>query len=159
MGLTYDQLFPSRFIKAGEFGGKPVTLTIKSVAREELESEDGSAQFKAIVAFAETARQWVLIKTNAQCLVAMFGPDTDDWIGKRVTLYPEHDASGLSDSGLCIRVKGSPDLKHEIEATIKLPRRKPVKRKLIPTKTGASEPLFDESTGEVTGGFDDLESQ
>ena len=28
MGLTYDQLFPGRFIKAGEMRGQPVTMVI-----------------------------------------------------------------------------------------------------------------------------------
>ena len=149
MGLTYDQLFPSRFIKAGEFGGKPVTLTITHVELNDLEGEDGKAETKAIISFKETKRQWVLIKTNAQCLLAMFGADTDGWLGRRVTLYPERDSSGLSDSGLCIRVKGSPDIKQPITAQIKLPRRKPREVKLIPTKMGASEPVFDEETGEL----------
>lgn len=175
MGLSYDQLFPSRFIKAGEFGGKPVTLTITAVEMEELEKEDGTEKNAPIVSFKETKRQWVLIKTNAQCLLAMWGPNTDDWVGKRVTLFPERDASGLSDSGLCIRVKGSPDIDGPIVASIKLPRRKAQSRKLV--KTGgntASEESFDHDTGEVAkptlqpgfedidfaaGGFDDLNDQ
>ena len=41
MSLTYDQLFPGRFIKAGEMGGKPVTMTIKDVYLDTLEGEDG----------------------------------------------------------------------------------------------------------------------
>lgn len=150
MGLSYDQLFPSRFIKAGEFAGKPVTLTITGVDLEELEKEDGTAKSSPIVSFNETKRQWVLIKTNAQCLVAMWGSDVDGWIGHKVTLVPERDASGLSDSGFCIRVQGSPELTQTIQASIKLPRRKPIARKLIPTRRGqAAEVDFDESTGEM----------
>lgn len=149
MGLSYDQLFPSRFIKAGEFAGKPVTLTIAGVELEDLEKEDNTTKTSPIVTFAETKRQWVLIKTNAQCLVAMWGPDTDGWIGHKVTLYPERDASGLSDSGLCIRVQGSPELTKTIQASIKLPRRKPITRKLTPTVKGAPAHGFDAETGEV----------
>lgn len=149
MGLSYDQLFPSRFIKAGEFAGKPVTLTITGVELEDLEKEDNTTKTSPIVTFAETKRQWVLIKTNAQCLVAMWGPDTDGWIGHKVTLYPERDASGLSDSGLCIRVQGSPELTKTITASIKLPRRKPISRKLTPTVKGVPAHDFDEDTGEV----------
>ena len=158
---TYDQRHPGRFIKAGEFENKPVTLTIASVEMHDLEKEDGTTKGEAIVTFAEKghggrAIQFVMNKTNDQCISAMFGDEDSKWIGKRVTLYPEKDTSGQSDSGQCIRVLGSPDLKQEVEAMIKLPRRKPQKRKLIPTKTGAAEPLFDEGTGEVTGGFDDI---
>jgi len=158
MGLSYDQLFPSRFIKAGEFQGKPVTLTITDVQLEDLETETGATERKAIVSFAETKRQWVLIKTNAQCLLAMWGPDTDDWINHRVTLYPERDASGMSDSGLCIRVQGSPELTKTVTATIKLPRRRPMERKLTSTKkdvaaTGLLD--FDSETGEIEHVQDD----
>lgn len=158
MGLTYDQLFPGRFIKAGEFAGKPVTLTIAAVALDELEKDDGHTESKAIVSFVETKRQWVLVKTNAQCLVALWGPDTDAWLGHRVTLYPERDTSGLSDSGLCIRVKGSPDISKPVTAEIRLPRRRPQKRTLVPTgitppPEGGGVPV-DSASGEVLEGYD-----
>ena len=149
MSLSYDQLFPGRFIKAGEMNGKPVTLTIKDVFIDALETETGNTESKPIVSFEETTRHWVLIKTNAQCLLSMWGPDTAAWLGKRVTLYPENDSSGLSDSGLCIRVKGSPDIDGDITATIKLPRRKPQQRKLV--QTGKAPADVDTETGEMFG--------
>lgn len=133
MGLMYDQLFPGRFIKAGEMRSKPLTLTIKDVYLDGLEQEDGTEKSQAVVSFEEIKREWALNKTNAQCLVAMWGRDSGDWIGHKVTIYPEHDASGLSDSGVCIRVKGSPELTKTVTAQIKLPRRRPVARKLVPT--------------------------
>jgi hypothetical protein len=157
--VNYDQRHPSRFIKAGEFGGKPVTLTITSVVMEDIESEDGSVKASPIVSFRETKRLWRMNTTNDQSVSAMFGGDDEGWVGKRVTLVPEDDPSGLSDSGKCIRVKGSPDIKSPIEVTIKLPRRKPQKRRLIPIKMGANEPVFDGETGELSdgpGGFDDI---
>lgn len=157
---TYDQRHPGRFIKAGEFEGKPVTLTIASVDTADLEKEDGTTKGEAIITFKEKghggrAIQFVMNKTNDQAISAMFGEEDTKWPGKRVTLYPEKDTSGQSDSGLCIRVLGSPDLKQPIEFLVKLPRRKPQKRKLIPTKTGASEPMFDTETGEVAGTLDE----
>lgn len=172
MGLTFDQLFPGRFIKAGEMHGKDVTLTIKSVYVDNIEGEDGREKPQAIITFSEIAREWALNRTNASCLRAMWGDDTDHWIGKRVTLYPENDSSGMSESGVCLRVKGSPDLDKTIEATIKLPRRRPVTRKLLKTKAGGSG-AFDAEAGEAGdiipdpsapteyqdvsfGGFDDL---
>lgn len=139
MGLTYDQLFPGRFIKAGEMHGRPVTLTVKDVYLDQLEDESGREKPQAVIAFNETPREMALNKTNAQCIVSMFGQDSGDWIGKRITLCPERDASGLSDSGLCLRIQGSPDIKSPITAEIKLPRRRPQKRKLVPTKDGRAD--------------------
>ena len=136
MGLTYDQLFPGRFIKAGEMHGRAVTLTVRDVYLDVLEQEDGREKQQAIIAWQETDREMALNKTNAQSIMAMFGPDSGDWIGKRITLYPETDSSGLSDSGVCLRVKGSPDITAPITAQIRLPRRKPMTRTLVPTGTG-----------------------
>ena len=147
MGLSYDQLFPGRFIKAGEMTGKPVTLKIKSVALDVMESEDGTEQMQAVVNFVEIKRQWALNKTNAQCLVAMWGFDSSDWVGKRVTLFAERDTSGMSASGVCLRVAGSPDIDGPVKAEIKLPRRRAVTRTL--TKTAKPTAMTDEVTGEV----------
>ena len=143
-GLTYDELFPGRFIKAGEFGDRDhVTMTIKRVYLDSLEDERGVNQKQAVIALEETEREWALNKTNAQCLKAMWGDDSGEWEGKRVSLVAEPDASGLSDSGLCIRVKGSPDIKADMTVAIKLPRRKPRDRKLIKTKNGDSAHIED----------------
>ena len=151
MGLTYDALFPGRFIKAGEMGDKPATLTITSVYLDHLEGEDGREKPQAVVGFSETKREWALNKTNAQCLVAMWGPQSDDWLGKHVTLIAERDPSGLSDSGVCLRVKGSPDITKAIKAQIKLPRRRPQERVLVPTGNGNKAQNVDADSGEVFG--------
>jgi len=149
MGLNYDQLFPSRFIRAGEMKGRPVTLTIKDVYLDTIEQEDGTEKQQAVVSFTEIKREWALNKTNAQCLVALWGRDSGDWIGHKVTLYPERDDSGLSDSGLCLRVKGSPDIAKPVTATIKLPRRRPITRRLVPTAKDAAAGMVDADTGEI----------
>lgn len=134
MTLTYDQLFPGRFLKAGEFDGRDVTLTISAVRLESLPQADGSERARGVISFAETKKELVLNRTNGECLKALWGPIVDEWVGHRVTLYPERDEMGLSDSGVCIRVKGSPELSEPVKVTIKLPRRRPRERTLVPTK-------------------------
>ena len=145
MGLTYDALFPGRFIKAGEMAGKPATLTIADVYLDHIEGEDGREKPQAVVAFRETKREWALNKTNGQCLRALFTDDVEKWLGRQVTLYPERDSSGMSDSGVCLRVLGAPHLTKPLEVQIKLPRRKPIKRILKPTGNGT----VDLESGEV----------
>lgn len=148
MGLTFDQLFPGRFIKAGEMHGKDVTLTIKTVYRDMLEGNDGIEKAQAIISLVETPREWALNKTNALRLRAMFGDDTDAWVGRRVTLFPEPDSSGMSDSGFCLRVKGSPDIDKSITYKETLARKRPRDVTLQKTKAGKAEG-FDAETGEV----------
>jgi hypothetical protein len=149
---VYEDLFKSAYLAAADFQGKPVTLTIKSVGLVEMASRknEGELEQKPVLSFTNTERQIVLNKTNALCIKAMFGRVLAEWVGKRVTFRPEPDKSGKSEDGLCIRIMGSPDLRQPVDAEIKMPRKRAVIRKLIPTKTGAAEQTtFDPSTGEV----------
>ena len=151
-GLSFDQLYPGTYIKAGEFGGKAVTLTIKDVKREMLSNGTGGEEGAVTVSFDETEKQWVMNKTCGVCLRAMWGDDSGEWAGHRVTLHPVKDESGLSESGQCIRVKGSPELPKELKFRARLGR-KMVTQTLVPTgkgsPSGGSSPAFDEGTGEV----------
>jgi hypothetical protein len=131
--MDMEAMFPGRFIKAMDLGGKDVTLTIESVALDELDG-DGGKKVKGIVAFAGAKKKWVLNRTNALALKAMWGRETDAWIGHKVTLYP----TTFNDEP-CIRVKGSPELEKPMEFELKLPKKKPRMMKLLPTgKNGAA---------------------
>jgi hypothetical protein len=116
---SFDDLYPSRFLKAGNFDGKRVTLTIKDWDREELEGDDGK-KTKSLISFEETEKQLVSCKTNGLCMKAMFGSDLAAWQGKRVILFPS-----VWNGEPCIRVWGSPDIAAEADIEIKLPKRKP----------------------------------
>lgn len=121
--VNFDQLYPGRFIKAGELLGKKVTLTIADVDTEELQGEDGKPKIKATLAFKETEKMHVMCKTNGVCIKDMFGPDIANWIGKRVTIFPD-----TWNGEPCIRIWGSPDIESEVEVTVSLPRRRPFKK-------------------------------
>lgn len=135
--VDFDQLYPGRFLKAGQFRGRQVTLTIAAVSLEDLEGERGKEQ-KAIVTFAERPQQLVLCKLNGTCIKAMFGRKAvPDWIGKRVTFYPTADLMPMptakGDDRICIRVWGSPHLDREMTVEFAPPRRKPLRITLHPT--------------------------
>ena len=130
--MDYRALFKSEYIAAVELGDKTPTMTIASVKLCKLEQEDGRHKDKGIIGFRETDRGWVLNRTNAQCLAAMFGNDTDGWIGKRVTLYSTPVRVGpKTEPG--IRVKGSPDITAPMTVEVKLPRKKPQQMTMQPT--------------------------
>jgi hypothetical protein len=116
-------LTPSKYIKAVSLGGKDRTVTITGVKVEELEKDDKTKEQRGLVALAETTKKWVLNVTNVKCLIALFGRETNNWVNKRVTLYPERNE--MSDSGFAIRVRGSPDIKADIRFVLKLARKKP----------------------------------
>lgn len=129
--VDWDELYPNRFLKAGELRGKKVTLTIESVELDELESDQGK-KIKGVLSFRETKKQIALNKTNGICIKAMFGRKLADWSGKRVTWF-----AGAWNGEEAIRVWGSPDITVDTDIVVQLPRKKPTKMTMhagIPAK-------------------------
>ena len=126
--VDFDQLYPGRFIKAGELLGKQVTLTVTDIAHEELIGDDNKPSTKVTLSFKETPKKHVCCKTNAICMREMFGRKLEGWKGKKVTFFPD-----TWNGEPAIRVWGSPDIDREIEVMVTLPRRKPFKKTMHPT--------------------------
>lgn len=120
---VYDQLYPGRFIKAGELLGKKVTLTISDVELEDLVGDDAVPKTKCIISFKETPKKLVACKTNGLCVKEMFGKELANWLGKRVILFED-----VWNGEPCTRIWGSPDIQEEFEVTVELPRRRPFKK-------------------------------
>ena len=140
--------FLGTYITAAEIGTKTPTLTISRVTLEKVESlkasdneGDGKTKDRVIVYFRESKsdRGWLLNRTNAECLREMWGRETDQWIGKRVTLYscPVRVGPKMEPG---IRVKGSPDISTPITFQLKLPRKKPIPTTLVPTGKSKDAP-------------------
>lgn len=129
-------LTPSKYIKAASLGGRDRTVTITGVKIEELEREDNTKEARGLISLAETPKRWVLNVTNVKALVQMFGRETDKWLGRKVTLFPEPNE--MSESGFAIRVRGSPEIDKDITFTLKLARKKP--RKVTLKRTGDAPP-------------------
>jgi len=140
----WDQLYPGRFMKAGEFQGKKPTLTITAVKLDELEGNKGK-QVKGIISFKETEKALALNRTNGICIKAMFGKKVQEWVGKRITLF-----AGTWNGEDCIRVWGSPDIPAEFNAKVELPRKRPFDMTMHKVVKGGpqSVPSNDVPTGE-----------
>lgn len=131
---VFDELYEGRFLKAGLLKNKPRTLTISKVFVETL-ADDASKtgeKNRGIICFKETERQLCINRTNGESIRAMFGASVQGWVGKQVTLVPEMAKFGREDVE-AIRVSGSPDIDHPINIEIKMPKRKPQVRRLVPT--------------------------
>jgi len=107
-------MFPTLYLAAGEFGGKEFELTISMIKKESLQTADGKKQMKWVIYFAETAitakkngtdeKRLVLNKTNAKSIAEKHGNDSDDWIGKKIILYPTK-CQAFGKIVDCIRIK------------------------------------------------------
>lgn len=136
--MNYDDLFPGRFLRSSKFKGKDATLIIKAIRTEKLPGLNGDV-LKGIVAFEKTDLELVLNRTNGECFKAMFGRETDGWIGKRVTLWPAPYTDNMTgEVTTAIRVRGSPDIASSITFELRLARKKPTKVTLLKTTTGAA---------------------
>lgn len=156
--MDWRALFKGSYLVAVEFGGREPTFMIRGVDTINLEQEDGQTKPKAIVFFDDAKgdgyagcdRGWVLCKTSAMCIAAMFGNETDAWIGKRVTLYAT-DVQVGKEKKPGIRVKGSPDIKAPITTSVKLPKKKAFSVTLTPTvkRTATQQQTDDEARAAV----------
>lgn len=75
--------FPSTYLKASDLQGRTVTVTMDRVIMEEVGGEH-----KPVLYFQGTERGIVLNKTNSSIIAEMHGDETDDWVGKKIKLYP-----------------------------------------------------------------------
>ena len=130
--VDWDELYPGRFLKAVDFKGKQVTLKISEVKIEELVGDKGP-QIKGVMSFDRTEKQLALNKTNGICLKEMFGKKVQEWVGKRVTLFPS-----VWNGEDCIRVYGSPDIDADKSISISLPRKRPFEMTMHCTRAPAA---------------------
>lgn len=128
------------YLGAPDLAGQEITLEVASVTREEMENTvTKKIEKKVIVAFKGAEKRWVLNRTNAMCIKAMLGPDTDKWIGQKITLYVGAVESGPERGKPAVRVRGAPSLTANIEFELVLPNKKPFKVILFKTQTASTK--------------------
>lgn len=104
--MRVDLMFPSRYLKAIEFEGKNVTLTIKAVKADMLRMVDSTKAKKFVIQFEETSKELVLNKTNAFAIADYLSErDALKWVGCKITLFPT-TCDAFGETVDCIRVKG-----------------------------------------------------
>lgn len=143
---TWSELFPNRFIHADLLKGKKITLTIKNLDMEVMESDKGNKS--AVVAyFVESPLQLGTNKTNGYCLKRMFGSNPRAWIGRKITIFPTTTRFG-SDTVECIRIWGSPELTEDMKITVPQGRKKPVEmvmhKVVVQSRNATSAPIPEE---------------
>lgn len=84
----YRVLYDKEHIGAWDLAGRDVTLTIESVKAGVLVGEGGKKAKKPIIKFVGKEKTFACNITNARTIAGMYGPKTEDWIGRRITIYP-----------------------------------------------------------------------
>ena len=82
--MQLDNLYPSKWLKAGDLQGQTVPVVIIRVVMEDVGDEAG----KPVAYFQNRDKGLVLNKTNAMSIGLVHGQDTDAWTGKTIELFP-----------------------------------------------------------------------
>lgn len=100
--MDMTQAFPSDFLKAADLNGREVSVEMSHVEMKEFTGEQ-----KPVLYFTGKDKGMVLNKTNCNTICDIYGPDSSDWNGKTVTLFPaQTDYQGRQVA--CVRVKIAP---------------------------------------------------
>lgn len=81
--MNINNAFPSNYLKASELQGRDVTVTMANVVFETIGQDR-----KPVLYFAGTKKGMVLNKTNSNNIAMLYGQETDNWVGKKITLFP-----------------------------------------------------------------------
>jgi hypothetical protein len=102
---TKDEMFPSKYLKAGELKGNPVVVKIASATPEKLKNASGVEQRKVVLTFFKTEKQLPLNATNFDAVMDITGEDdSDNWSGHKIELYPT-ETTLRNDVVKCIRIR------------------------------------------------------
>ena len=94
--------FPSKYLVAADLNGNNVTVVISRASIEEI-GQGQDKDRKIVLSFVDKNKKFVCNKTNAKTIAGLHGDDTDDWLGKRITLCPR-EVEFQGEMVLAIRV-------------------------------------------------------
>lgn len=140
----YRAAFKGEHLQAADFD-KPYTMVIDRLAISTIEEANRKKKEKLTLWLRAAAsnrpieRGWLISKTAAVCLAAMFGNKTAEWRGKRVTLYQDPSVRFADDVTGGIRVLGSPDIKAPIRVRIAFKKKKPYAVMMKVTEVGKEQ--------------------
>lgn len=98
----YRTLFERDYVGAWDLD-KDATLTIAKVEQRKLHTAKGE-KGKPIITFEGAQKGFVVNNTNGKTIAALYGTKTENWIGKKITLYRTTTALGRETVD-CIRVR------------------------------------------------------
>jgi hypothetical protein len=103
--MNLKQMFPGKYLGAIDLDSD-IDVTIINISETEVTNE-GQKEIKPIIMFKELDKPLILNKTNANKIAELLRSDeTDDWIGKRVTLgVATVESFGKSTEAVRVRPK------------------------------------------------------
>jgi hypothetical protein len=93
--------FPSKYVKAADLNGRPKQMTMTYAEREKF----GNGESGLALHFQDEEKALILNKTNATVIRDAYGDDTENWRGRKITLYSEKVSyAGKVMDGVRVRI-------------------------------------------------------
>lgn len=104
--MKLNNMFPRKYANGADLNGQSVTVTVDSMTIEKLSPHPGQPPMdRFILYFAETQKGVILSRTLAEQIASILhSDDTDQWIGKKITLFPQ-PLTVAGKSRIAIRAK------------------------------------------------------
>ena len=100
--MNRSELFPSRFLKCADLKGRPQTVIIEDVTKEEVGDDKKS---KPVMTFRGKTKGFVLNATNYDVIADAYGDETGEWNGQPLELYPTKvDFKGTRTDAIRVRI-------------------------------------------------------
>lgn len=101
-------MIESKYLKQSDVD-EEVLVTVEKVGKGNIAKEGDEPEYKWMVRFKEFKKPMILNSTNIKRLAkACESEDTDDWVGKQVTLYVDPDVEFAGNVVGGLRIKGTP---------------------------------------------------
>lgn len=105
--MKVSSMTDSKYLKKedlDEHGGE-MTVTIDSLKKVNVARDDEDPEYRWTVRYRELPKPMVLNATNIKRIAKAHGDDTDDWLGKQITVYhdPDIEFGGNIVGGLRVR--------------------------------------------------------
>lgn len=98
--MRVSEAFPSQYLKAADLQEKQAAVQVERVDFEQIGDDR-----KPVVYFKGKEKGLVLNKTNANNIAAVYGDETDDWLGADLVLFPTMvDFQGRSVPAIRVKI-------------------------------------------------------
>ena len=103
-----NQMIESKYLKQSDVVDDEALVTIAKVGRQNIAKENEEPEFKWLIRFNEFPKPMVLNSTNIKRLArACASEETDEWVGKQVILYVDHDVEFAGNVVGGLRIKAT----------------------------------------------------
>lgn len=107
--MHWKSMYESKYLASWDLPeGRDAVATIDKCVQGEIVGQQGRSEKKPLLYLSGKDKPIILNKTNGRVICGMYGPDTRNWRGKRISLYIGETNSPSEGLVPCIRIRPTP---------------------------------------------------